>query len=687
MKIDLNDPQLTAYAIGELQGQEAEEMRNRIEQDPAAQKYVEDIQQTSRLLTEEFSQEDAPRLSVEQRNKIYEATEKSSLKKSLTQKSWFRWTSGLAVAGLVGLMLNLNHRFITPPPAEDQVVTLPAEEEYDGYVYQEPVHEVPAEEVYDDSAMAGDSPPAEEITAEAEIQADESAPAPMPKAEVKMMAKKYVAESYGRAQMLGLHKGHGLDVGMNRDKYAQFTENEIYLARENPLSTFSADVDTASYAMVRKSLIDSMLPNKDAVRTEEMINYFPYAYAPPTDGKPFATHIEVAKNPWNKSSQLVKIGIKGMEIPETERPASNLVFLIDVSGSMEDANKLPLVKKSLELLVDKMTSKDRIALVVYAGSSGLVLDSTSGESKNKIKSAINNLSAGGSTNGGEGIDLAYKVAVKNMIKKGNNRVILATDGDFNVGTTSEGDLIRLIEEKRKAGVFLSTLGFGSGNFQDSTMQKLANKGNGNNSYIDNLREAKKVLLAQAGGTLHTIAKDVKLQVEFNPQLVSKYRLIGYEKRKLDNQDFNDDTKDAGEIGSGHTVTAFYEVFPANGKTDPKTDSLKYQATPEMKKSDELLTVKIRYKEPTGTESKLLEFPVANQVQDFDQTSSDFKFAASVVQFSEIMKETKHKGTGSLTDVLKMAEENKQVNGKDDNYRKEFVELVKKARSLKNDVKK
>jgi len=430
------------------------------------------------------------------------------------------------------------------------------------------------------------------------------------------------------------------------------------------------------------------LPPKDAVRVEEMINYFTYDYAQPTDEKPFAVHVDLASCPWEQSHRLVRIGLKGKEIATDKRGPSNLVFLLDVSGSMTPAERLPLIKQSMRLLVDKLTENDRVAIVVYAGGSGVVLPSTPGNEKEKILSALESLESGGSTNGAEGIELAYKIAATNFIKGGVNRVILATDGDFNVGVTNQGDLIRLIEEKAKTGAFLSVLGVGTDNLKDSTMQKLADKGNGNYAYLDSLDEARKVLVQQMNGTLVTIAKDVKIQVEFNPARVASYRLIGYEKRMLRKEDFNNDKVDAGEIGAGHTVTALYEVVPVGAKENPSAsvpavDPLKYSTSERpvsTTASSEMLTVKLRYKKPDGDKSDLIERPVIDSNAAFASASPDFKFAAAVAEFGMLLRDSEHKGNGTFSSVLEWAQEGK---GADRNgYRTGFIELVRKARALK-----
>ncbi|MBI4239346.1 MAG: VWA domain-containing protein [Deltaproteobacteria bacterium] len=471
----------------------------------------------------------------------------------------------------------------------------------------------------------------------------------------------------------------------NTETYDHISDNPFMSVANNPLSTFSIDVDTAAYANMRRWLRDGALPPKDAVRIEELVNYFPYAYAGPTDAAPFATHVEVASAPWQPSHRLVRVALKGKVLPRRARPHSNFVFLIDVSGSMEDSNKLPLLKQSLRLLTQQLTADDHVAMVVYAGASGTVLPSTPGNQKGKILAALDHLEAGGSTNGGEGIQLAYRTALNHFIQDGNNRVILATDGDFNVGVTNNGDLVRLIEAKAKSGVFLSVLGFGEGNLNDAGMEKLADKGNGNYAYIDSLNEARKVLVKEMHATLNTIAKDVKIQVEFNPTKVAAYRLIGYENRALRNEDFNDDTKDAGEIGEGHTVTAFYDVVPVGVPLAlPGVDPLKYQTPPvdptaATTNSGELLTVKLRYKEPAGSSSQLIDVAVTDGGQLFEQATEDFRFAASVAGFGMLLRESPHLGTLTFDAVAQLAA---RAKGNDpDGYRQEFLQLVTAAKRL------
>ncbi|MEW6305645.1 MAG: von Willebrand factor type A domain-containing protein [Verrucomicrobiota bacterium] len=466
--------------------------------------------------------------------------------------------------------------------------------------------------------------------------------------------------------------------------YPQYIENAFKASLQYPLSTFSIDVDTASYANVRRFLNRGQLPPRDAVRLEELINYFSYSYPPPRDKEPFSVNLEVAACPWKAEHRLVRVGIKGREIKPDKRPASNFVFLLDVSGSMQPAERLPLVKQAMSMLVKRMTESDRVAIVVYASEAGVKLVSTSCAQKEKILAVIDALEAGGSTNGGEGIQEAYRLASENFIRGGVNRVILCTDGDFNVGITDQNALVNLIQEKAKSGVYLSALGVGDDNYKDATLQKLADKGNGNYHYIDTLEEAQKVLIEQMNGTLVTIAKDVKIQIEFNPAQVAAYRLIGYEKRLMRRQDFNDDTKDAGEIGAGHTVTALYEIMPAGEAAfTAAATGLKYQPVaqaprPAANASKELLTLKLRYKQPEANESKLLEFPLTDSGNNYARASSDFKFAASVAAFGMLLKDSQFKGAANFDTVLELAEEAKGNDG----YRAEFLNLVKKAKALK-----
>ncbi|MGJ3235247.1 YfbK domain-containing protein [Marivirga sp.] len=467
----------------------------------------------------------------------------------------------------------------------------------------------------------------------------------------------------------------------NTEDYEGLDENTFQEATQNPLSTFSIDVDAASYSNMRRFINSGQNPPKDAVRIEEMINYFNYDYKQPTGQDSFSINTEVAPAPWNEKHQLVHIGLQGKVIPTENLPASNLVFLLDVSGSMFAQNKLPLLKSGLKMLVEQLREEDKVSIVVYAGAAGCVLPPTSGKEKDKINEALQNLQAGGSTAGGAGIELAYKIAKENFMKEGNNRIILATDGDFNVGASSNEAMEDLIEKKRKEGVFLTVLGFGMGNYKDSKMEILADKGNGNYAYIDNILEAKKVLVNEFGGTLFTIAKDVKIQVEFNPANVTAYRLIGYENRKLNNEDFNNDKKDAGELGSGHTVTALYEIIPKGVDSYFKPiDDLKYQKnepkTEKVTYGDELLTIKFRYKAPDEEVSQLIVKTVENTITALDKTSDNFRWSAAVATYGMLLKDSDYIENGDYKLVTDLA---KGAKGKDENgYRIEFIKLVESS---------
>ena len=473
----------------------------------------------------------------------------------------------------------------------------------------------------------------------------------------------------------------------NTESYNAINENRFLETNQNPLSTFGIDVDAASYSNIRRFVNNGQLPPVDAVRIEEMVNYFDYDYPQPRNSDPVSINTEISTAPWNIQHRLVKIGLQGKTIPTDNLPASNLVFLIDVSGSMDMPNKLPLVKSSMKLLVDQLRPKDRVAIVVYASATGLVLKSTSGEDKRAIKDSINKLEAGGSTAGGAGIKLAYQVAADNFIKGGNNRVILATDGDFNVGASSDAEMQRLIEQKRESGIFLTVLGYGMGNYKDSKMESLADKGNGNYAYIDNISEAKKTLVNEFGGTLFTIASDVKLQVEFNPAKVQAYRLIGYENRLLNKEDFNDDKKDAGDLGSGHTVTALYEVIPVGVKSSflGKVDDLKYQNQTSVKTSGsgELLNIKLRYKKPGETTSRLLEQAVADRNISWANSSDNLRFAAAVAGYGMLLRNSEFKQQTSYSNVVEWA---KNALGQDrEGYRSEFLRMVKASELMAKDL--
>ena len=466
------------------------------------------------------------------------------------------------------------------------------------------------------------------------------------------------------------------------ESYAEITENTFLSALHDPLSTFSIDVDAASYSNSRRFINQGQLPPRDAVRIEEYINYFSYDYIQPEDKHPFSINMETAKCPWNEDHKLVHIGIQGMEVEKQDIPANNLVFLIDVSGSMAASNKLPLLKQGMKMLVKQLRSKDRVAIVTYAGRAEVALSSTSGRDKDKIIEAINKLQSGGSTAGASGIKLAYEIADENFKLKGINRIILATDGDFNVGISSENELEKLVERKRRTGIFLTVLGFGMGNYKDSKLEILADKGNGNYAYIDNMLEAKKVLVTEFSSTVYTIAKDVKIQVEFNPTLVQGYRLIGYENRMLAAEDFNDDTKDAGELGAGHTVTALYEIIPTGIEVDkhldfPDIDALKYQRNQlDPMASKELVTVKLRYKKPRENDSQLIEVASLDSDKSVEEASNNLKFSGAVALFGMILRDSEFVEHVDYSDVIALAKSSK---GEDmDGYRGEFIRLVEQC---------
>ncbi|MDT8431015.1 MAG: von Willebrand factor type A domain-containing protein [Bacteroidales bacterium] len=504
----------------------------------------------------------------------------------------------------------------------------------------------------------------------------------------------------------------------NTESYSTIHENGFKDVLHNPLSTFSIDVDRASYSNIRRFINMGQQPPIDAVRIEEMINYFSYDYPEPDGEHPFSVTTELSTCPWNTSHQLLHVGLQGKHIDKDNLPPSNLVFLVDVSGSMNAPNKLPLLKSAFRLLVNELRPQDRVAMVVYAGAAGTVLESTPGSQKTMILEAMDKLQAGGSTAGGAGLKLAYKTAEEHFMEDGNNRIILATDGDFNIGQSSDAEMERLIEQKREKGIFITVLGFGMGNYKDSKMETIADKGNGNYAYIDNVQEANKVLVSEFGGTLFTIAKDVKFQIEFNPARVKGYRLVGYENRLLNDEDFNDDTKDAGEMGAGHTVTALYELIPAGAEGEVvNIDPLKYQSnrgaqgvrvnsedqgdrnrdrsdrTDDARTysnsdrrgntrdqyADELMTIKLRYKQPDGATSTKVEIPVKGKLEKFENTSDDFRFATAVAEYGMILRGSDYLEQGSIAEVLEMA---RGARGDDnEGYRGEFIKIVRTTESL------
>ena len=725
MNIDPKDPRLTAYALGELESEgERIEIEKALDGSEELTQIVTQIRQTAQLMTEELQKEPSPGLAPRHQQRIESELERPGGFFSLHVGKW-AFGGALAAAACLIFAAVLTPNLLQSRSGVDAVSSLssPSDErlteeadpntDFGNRRYQ--AEQTGALVRNEDSAMVAQM---EEPAAASKLRKTEPESQPAPSAPAAGMVGGEIRESAQVGRSRGYtpapsERGAGsylesssklpnreaetpavvadarpLDIpapDFNTEAYDRIEDNQFLQATQNPLSTFSIDVDTASYAVVRRFLQGGRLPPKDAVRIEEMLNYFSYNYPVPSEEGPFSASVEVAQAPWALEHRLVRIGLKGQELGMEQRPSSNLVFLLDVSGSMQPANKLPLLKNAMRLLVDRLGEKDRVAIVVYAGASGLVLPSTSSDQKGEILAALENLRAGGSTNGGSGIRLAYQTAVSNFITGGVNRVILATDGDFNVGTTNQGDLTRLIEDNAKSGVFLTVLGFGMGNYKDSTLEKLADMGNGNYAYIDTINEARKVLVNEINSTLVTIAKDVKIQIEFNPLQVSAYRLIGYENRLLRQEDFDDDTKDAGEIGAGHTVTALYEIVPAGrGLQIPGVDPLKYQTsmgTTDVAQSGELLTLKLRYKRPDGETSRLLEFPVRDGDRAYSQASQDFKFAAAVASFGMILRQSPYQGNGTLAAVLELAQEGK---GSDPHgYREEFLELVKQAIELRD----
>ena len=685
MKINLDDPKLTAYALDELADAERDAIEQAISASAEAQAFVTETRQMARLLEDEFAGE------------LATAAEKSINILPLPEQRSFwsdaRWMSIgvaalLAVCAVIAAVAISGHRGgeVAYAPRHDR--TEPAAlGRSDADVQMEVEAEPPAAtplplyaqnepERARDSVAFEPAPPVTQSTAVAPS-------APLASYRSKRGAREEPDERAPTSQ------------NFNTAEYDQFEENPFLPATTNPLSTFAVDVDTASYANVRRMINAGTKPPKDAVRIEELVNYFTYDYPQPDGNDPFSISLEAASCPWQPQHQLVRIGLKGRDVAANKRAASNLVFLLDVSGSMEPADRLPLIKQLMRLLVDKLGENDHVAIVVYSGASGVALPSTSGAKKEQILRALEELKAGGSTNGAQGIELAYRIAQENFIKGGVNRVLLATDGDFNVGVTSQGDLVRLAEEKAKSGVFLTVLGVGDDNLKDSTMQKLADKANGNYAYLDSVEEARKVLVQQMNGTLVTIAKDVKVQVEFNPARVASYRLIGYEKRMLRKEDFNNDKIDAGEIGAGHSVTALYEIVPAGSQADPAAsvppvDPLKYQpanastavnSNRNPNAATEMLTVKLRYKKPDGDSSALIERSTVSSNTPFEKASKDFQFAAAVAEFGMILRESPHKGSGTLSGVVEWAQ---QAKGADSaGYRAGFIDLVRKAQTLAN----
>ncbi len=706
MNIPLDDSRVTAYALGELDDSDRAEFESWLNEHAEAREEVEAIRAAATQIEAEYGREPEVRLTPVQRDSILGASERK-----LEQRSATRWWKPLlaaagicAVVGVVGLMMT------TPKLGLSRLASKGV---ISPFVY----------------SLDGDAPPARPPAP----KSSKAAPAPPPpacpappnmlgsKREDLQLRQKQVDElrnlGYSHssfpsaktadrlATRLSVRADFTDDVkaaieidnraGNTPDRipqtpvpgtesYPVIVENEFKFVKDEPLSTFSIDVDTASYANVRRFLNDGTFPPKEVVRIEELINYFKYDYPQPEAGEPFSINVEVAQCPWNEEHSLARIGLKGKIPPMDDRPPCSLVFLCDTSGSMDDPDKLPLLKKSMKMLAEELRGDDRIGIVTYSSSAQVALESTPCDRKERILQALDQMVSGGSTNGGEGIREAYDMATRNFVKGGINRVILSTDGDFNTGLTQTGEFVDLIQRAAKTGVFLTVLGFGKGNLKDTNLEALADKGNGHYAYIDSFNEARKVLLDEAGSTIITIAKDVKIQVEFNPGKVGAYRLIGYEDRALAAKDFNDDRKDAGEIGAGHTVTAFYEIVPpGKAVTPPGVDPLKYQANPSpppeppASVSNDLMTVKLRYKQPDSDTSAKIEVPVP--AQTVSEASVDFKFGAAVAEFGLLLRDSESKGTATFAQDLELAQQGKGPDP--EGYRAEFINLVKTAQAL------
>lgn len=666
MKFDIDDARLTAYLLDEVDESERAEVEALLAENAEARDFVASMGRITEALGAELSpaslsDSPGPELGELRMARIAKAAAGGSKR---------RIVAGIALAAAAAAVVALVVGAFDEPQRKD-----------------EPVVKMTLDSIDQEVPTPRPQPPVTTPTTTTELARSRNTqsntgsvdsngvPKPPPAANTEIDD-----ETRRQLEALGYFGG---DVDFDTPAYdepASSFDNDFVAVRVEPLSTFSIDVDTASYSQMRQSLrTGGYLPSPDSVRIEEFINYFDYDYPSPSAGKPFGVVTEVNGAPWNTQHKLVRIGIKARTIKRERRPRANLVFLLDVSGSMRDKDKLPLLKRSLEMLLAQLDAEDRIAIVVYAGASGLALPSTSVANKDKILGALKRLNSGGGTNGGAGIELAYRVAQENFVEGGVNRVILATDGDFNVGTTSRSELTKLIEAKAKNDVFLTVLGFGIANTSDGTMEQLADKGNGNYAFIDTLAEAKKVLVDQVEGTLVAVAKDVKLQVEFNPKRVSAYRLIGYENRVLANEDFNNDAVDAGDIGAGHTVTALYEIVPPEAA---KVDSLRYQTTTTTSAgtSGELLTIKLRYKEPTGSNSMKQEIPVFDAKVNIAASSVNFKFASAVAAFGMILRRSPHGNGVTLSQVLDWATEGRGDDPHE--YRAEFLQLVRKAKKLR-----
>ena len=689
MNFNPDDPRWTAYALGELDPAERAHLDQVCETNPAARKHVEELRTFAGGLKKALATEPALELRPDQRAALQTTPEPPSI-----LRFPLHWAVSIGAAAALVLMIGYS-LFETRPPQlaqqqPDVIAGAKSESTIEVALVEEPALELekfdkelePMSRVSEMVAASAPAPVAIPPAAKPMYKglADASDLAGWHNG-TEVMKRKAVGYARLRSEIADAPAESGI-ISPSQDDYDVIHENPFQRVTDHPLSTFSIDVDSASYAVVRRYLTDGQRPPKDAVRIEELVNYFTYSYAPPTDGRPFAVHLDAAPCPWNPAHQLARVAIKARELDKAARPAVNLVFLIDVSGSMSSDNKLALVKRSLQTLAKQLDERDRLSIVVYAGAAGVVLPTTHGDQTQAILDALERLEAGGSTAGGAGIQLAYQTARAQFVSGGVNRVILCTDGDFNVGLTQRGDLESLIETEAKSGVYLTILGFGMGNYKDSTLELLSNKGNGNYGYVDDFSEARRLLVDQMLGTLITVAKDVKIQVEFNPARVAGYRLVGYENRMLRKEDFNNDKIDAGDVGAGHNVTAFYELIPA-GQPVPgpgQVDDLKYSPDKSAASdtSDEILTAKLRYKQPDGDTSVRMDVPLTADQLD-REPGRDFRFASAVAGFGMILRDSPLRGSFGYTDVLALAE---PAIGEDPGgYRREFINLVRNAQAL------
>ncbi|MCH2175892.1 MAG: VWA domain-containing protein [Lentisphaeria bacterium] len=680
--MNIDDPRITAYALNELQGQEKIDFEKELEQYPEILEEIEIIRAFTGELSDELQQEEILELSEEIREVILNEAKPISVVNF--RRRWVQVAAAVVVVACIGIW------FANQAPPEPKTVVLEMEHKVNLSTELSQDSEVSEPSLLKDTVAIADSLNEHSADMFAPSIPSRNMPRAKAKKESSIPAYKPTEADISYSIAPSMPKPNP-PVG---EKYGKYQENNFATVLEKPLSTFSIDVDTASYSNVRSRIMQGYLPNPDSVRIEELINYFHYQYQNPKKGHPFSTSIEVADSPWSEGNKLIRIGLQGKVIKNENRPQSNLVFLLDVSGSMSDFNKLPLLKLGLMDMVMKLNEKDHVGIVVYAGSAGVVLQPTRCDEagKEKVLEALTRLQSGGSTNGEGGIREAYRLVEKNFIKGGTNRVILATDGDFNVGTSNRDELVKLVKQKAKSKAYLTVLGFGHGNLNDYMMEEISNQGNGNYFFIDNAKESTRVLCQKISGTLVTIAKDVKIQVEFNPALIHSYRLVGYDNLKLRDEDFNDDKKDAGEIGAGHQVTAIYEIVPkgsANAK--PNVDALKYQTTAKVdteqkekvkentkgKYADELMTVKLRYKSPEGGPSSLMTFPLKNTIESFKEASPSLRFATSVAAYGMLLKQSQFAGDVTYSSILEWIE---QIPNLDDDQ-KEFLRLVKRTKEL------